>query len=94
MAETTNTAKTANTAKAPKPSFIKGLKAEFRKIVWPDQETVAKQSATVVVVTVLLGTVRFWILPLRKVSTLFCFWDKGDIYGRCEMVCGAYLFRL
>ena len=57
MAETTNTAKTANTAKAPKPSFIKGLKAEFRKIVWPDQETVAKQSATVVVVTVLLGTV-------------------------------------
>ena len=57
MAETTNAAKTANTAKAPKPSFIKGLKAEFRKIVWPDQETVAKQSATVVVVTVLLGTV-------------------------------------
>ncbi len=57
MAETTNTAKTANTAKAPKPSFIKGLKAEFRKVVWPDQETVAKQSATVVVVTVLLGTV-------------------------------------
>ncbi|MCI8269008.1 MAG: preprotein translocase subunit SecE [Lachnospiraceae bacterium] len=54
MAETTNT---ANTAKAPKPSFIKGLKAEFRKVVWPDQETVAKQSATVVVVTVLLGTV-------------------------------------
>ena len=54
MAETTNT---ANTTKAPKPSFIKGLKAEFRKIVWPDQETVAKQSATVVVVTVLLGTV-------------------------------------
>ena len=57
MAETTNTAKTANTAKAPKPSFIKGLKAEFRKIVWPDQETVAKQSATVVVVTILLGAV-------------------------------------
>lgn len=57
MAETTNTAKTANTAKAPKPSFIKGLKAEFRKVVWPDQETVAKQSATVVVVTVVLGTV-------------------------------------
>lgn len=57
MAETTNTAKTANAAKAPKPSFIKGLKAEFRKVVWPDQETVAKQSATVVVVTVVLGTV-------------------------------------
>ena len=57
MAETTNTAKTANTAKAPKPRCRKVLKAELRKIVWPDQETVAKQSATVVVVTVLLGTV-------------------------------------
>ncbi len=54
MAETT---KTANAAKAPKPSFIKGLKAEFKKIVWPDQGTVAKQSTTVVVVTVLLGII-------------------------------------
>ena len=54
MAETTNTAKAP---KVPKASFVKGLKAEFKKIVWPDQETVAKQSATVVVVTVLLGTV-------------------------------------
>ena len=54
MAETTNTAKAP---KVPKASFVKGLKAEFRKVVWPDQETVSKQSATVVVVTVLLGTV-------------------------------------
>ena len=50
-------AETTNAAKAHKPSFIKGLKAEFKKIVWPDQETVAKQSATVVVVTILLGAV-------------------------------------
>ena len=50
-------ADTTNTAKAPKPSFIKGLKAEFKKIVWPNQETVAKQSATVVVITILLGAV-------------------------------------
>lgn len=60
MAETTGAAgssKAANTAKAPKTSFIKGLKAEFKKIVWPDQETVLKQSATVVVITVLLGAV-------------------------------------
>ena len=54
MAETTNA---ANAAKARKPSLLKGLKAEFKKIVWPDQETVAKQSATVVVVTILLGAV-------------------------------------
>ncbi|NBH71843.1 preprotein translocase subunit SecE [Clostridiaceae bacterium] len=50
-------AEATKTEKAPKPSFIKGLKAEFKKIVWPNQETVIRQSATVVVVTVLLGTV-------------------------------------
>ena len=54
MAETPNTAKAP---KVPKASFVKGLKAEFKKIVWPDQETVAKQSAAVVVITVLLGAV-------------------------------------
>jgi preprotein translocase subunit SecE len=54
MAETTNTAKAPKT---PKVSFLKGLKAEFKKIVWPDQETVVKQSTTVVVLTVLLGAV-------------------------------------
>ena len=50
-------AETTNAAKAPKTSFVKGLKAEFKKIIWPNQETVAKQSATVVVITILLGAV-------------------------------------
>ena len=50
-------ADTTNTAKAPNTSFVKGLKAEFKKIIWPNQETVAKQSATVMVVTILLGAV-------------------------------------
>ena len=50
-------AETTNAAKAHKPGFIKGLKAEFKKIVRPNQETVAKQSATVVVITILLGAV-------------------------------------
>ncbi len=50
-------ADTTNTAKAPKTSFIKGLKTEFKKIIWPNQETVAKQSAAVMVVTILLGAV-------------------------------------
>ncbi len=51
MAETTNTAKAP---KVPKASFVKGLKAEFKKM---DQETVAKQSLTVVAITIVLGTV-------------------------------------
>ena len=48
---------TANTEKTPKISFFKGLKAEFKKVVWPDQETVVKQTAAVVSVAVVLGLI-------------------------------------
>lgn len=48
---------TTGTEKAPKKSFFKGLKAEFNKIVWPDQETVGKQTIAVLAVTALLGIV-------------------------------------
>ena len=48
---------TANTTqeKAPKKSWFKGLKSEFKKIVWPDKETLVKESAAVIVITVILG---------------------------------------
>ena len=45
------------TEKAPKKSFFKGLKAEFNKIIWPDQETVGKQTVAVVAVTAALGII-------------------------------------
>ena len=48
---------TTGTEKAPKRSFFKGLKAEFKKIVWPDQETVGKQTVTVLAVTAALGII-------------------------------------
>ncbi|MDD5901529.1 MAG: preprotein translocase subunit SecE [Lachnospiraceae bacterium] len=51
---------TANTTqeKAPKKkSWFKGLKSEFKKIVWPDKETLVKESAAVIVITVILGFV-------------------------------------
>ena len=50
---------TANTTqeKAPKKSWFKGLKSEFKKIVWPDKETLVKESAAVIVITVVLGFV-------------------------------------
>lgn len=35
--------------------FIKGLKAEFRKIIWPNSETLKRESVIVVVTMVLLG---------------------------------------
>ena len=37
--------------------FFKVVKAEFRKIIWPDRDTLLKQLAAVLVVTVLLGVV-------------------------------------
>lgn len=49
---------TANTPEeAPKKSWFKGLKAEFNKIVWPDKESLAKQSLAVIVVSVILGVI-------------------------------------
>ena len=45
------------TEKAPKKSFFKGVKAEFSKIVWPDQETVGKQTVLVLTVTAALGVI-------------------------------------
>ncbi|MEY8394427.1 preprotein translocase subunit SecE [Parasutterella excrementihominis] len=48
---------TVSNEKAPKKDFIKGLKAEFNKIIWPDKETLTKQSIVVVVSTIALGIV-------------------------------------
>mgnify|MGYP000843784079 FL=1 len=47
----------AGTDKAPVKSFFKGFKAEFKKIVWPDKMTVAKETAAVVSVSVVLGAI-------------------------------------
>lgn len=46
---------TASNEKAPKQDFVKGLKAEFNKIIWPDKETLTKQTVVVVISTVALG---------------------------------------
>ena len=43
--------------KARKNSFFKGMKAEFRKIIWPDKTTLAKQTAAVVSVSVIMGAI-------------------------------------
>ena len=41
--------------KSAKPSFFKGVKAEFKKISWPDKESLLKQSVAVVCISVVLG---------------------------------------
>ena len=47
--------KSQEKAKAPKKNWFKGLKAEFSKIIWPDKETLVKESTAVVVISVVLG---------------------------------------
>ena len=41
--------------KAQKKSWFKGLKAEFKKIIWPDKKTLAKETTAVVSVSLLLA---------------------------------------
>ena len=36
-------------------SWFNGLKAEFRKIIWPSKEDLVKQTGVVIVISVLLG---------------------------------------
>ena len=54
--EPQKTAKTEKTAKK-KGGFFKSLKAEFKRIIWPDKGTVARQTLAVVLVTIVLGVV-------------------------------------
>ena len=43
--------------KAPKKSWFKGLSAEFKKLVWPSKENLAKQTAAVVASSIVLGAI-------------------------------------
>lgn len=53
-----NADKSAKDKSAKKKSgFFRSLKAEFKKIVWPDKETITKETTAVVVVTVILGAI-------------------------------------
>ena len=53
--EPKKTAKTATASK--KKSRLQGLKAEFRRIIWPDKETIKQETTAVVVSTVILGII-------------------------------------
>lgn len=48
--------------------FSKGIKTEFRKIVWPSRETLIRQSTAVVIVSVIVGAIIAVI-------------DRGVLYG-------------
>ncbi len=55
MGETVSNEKAAK--KVVKNSFIKNLKVEFKKIIWPDKATLTKQTASVLVMSVVLGAI-------------------------------------
>ena len=41
--------------KKAKPGFFKGVKTEFKKIMWPDRNSTIKQSVAVVAISVVVG---------------------------------------
>lgn len=43
--------------KTQKKSWFKGLQAEFKKVIWPDQNALVKQTTAVVTISVLLGAI-------------------------------------
>ena len=43
--------------KTSKPKFFDGVKAEFKKVTWPDRELLLKQSAAVVGISIVLGDI-------------------------------------
>lgn len=40
-----------------KTNWLKSIKAQFRRIIWPTKDDIAKQSAVVLAVSVFLGLV-------------------------------------
>ena len=50
-------AESANKDKAPKKSWIKGLKSEFNKIIWTDKKTLVRQTVAVVSITAVLSII-------------------------------------
>ena len=46
-----------NAEKTKKPSFFKGVKAEFKKIIWPDKKSMFRQAVAVVGISVVVGVI-------------------------------------
>ena len=47
----------AENANKTKTGFWKGVKSEFKKIIWPNRQDVVKQTVLIIVVTIILGVV-------------------------------------
>ena len=54
-----------------KVGFFKGVKSEFKKIIWPNFSTLTKQTSTVIVVSLIVGGI------IAVIDFLF---NKGVFY--------------
>ncbi|MCH5275675.1 MAG: preprotein translocase subunit SecE [Lachnospiraceae bacterium] len=61
----------AETEKAKKQSFFKNLRVEFKKIQWPDRQTMIKQSVAVVAISVVVGVIVAFIDFLAQYGVNF-----------------------
>ena len=46
-----------DSAKKSKPGFFDGVKAEFKKITWPNKQSTFKQSVAVVIISIVVGVI-------------------------------------
>lgn len=70
-AEKSDKAKKAK--KEQKPSFFKGLKTEYKKIVFADRRTVTKQTIAVVISSICLGAMIMLLDVIIKFGLGFIF---------------------
>lgn len=47
----------AKAEKSALSGFFKGVKAEFRKVIWPDRQATLRQSVAVVAISVVMGVI-------------------------------------
>ena len=69
--------------KAPKESWFTGLSAEFKKIIWPEKQSLVRQTTAVIAVSVVLGLI-IALLDFA-IQAFFCFFSKvwhssSDLY--------------
>ena len=48
---------TENVEKTPKTSWFDGVKEELKKIIWPEQKSVVRQTIAVIVTSVVVGLI-------------------------------------
>ena len=57
MSEEVKVQKSKDNSAAKKTPFFKGVKGEFKKIIWPSKDDLTKQTIAVVVISFVLGVI-------------------------------------